>query len=331
MRLATERSLEAAVIRTILYADVFSYAPTIKEIFTWLIAPLDLQQSPPTYNLINKIIKSYPFLITKKDRVGLSPTNINTSQTAFSHLPAKLSSARRAAKILSIIPTIKLIAVSGSVAAASPKPDDDIDFFVITRKHTLWLTRLLTIILTEIFSIRRRPQDTDYNNKICLNLFLDTANLALPTSRRDLYTARELLQIIPLLNRDQTYQRLLTQNTWALDYFPLFSQSQIAWLSSNLEFSPESKSSKPSFLETLARRLQQKYMSHRQTREVATNHSAYFHPFDYRQYVVDSYQAKLTLYNKLYCEKNAPHRPRPARLGRRKIHPQRPQFNSFPR
>src|SRR5581483_4533970 len=59
----------------------------------------------------------------------------------------KLQFAKKIVWLLSKIPTVELIGVSGSVGVGNADRNADIDLFIITSENFLWTTRLLCVLL----------------------------------------------------------------------------------------------------------------------------------------------------------------------------------------
>jgi len=221
----------------------------------------------------------------------------------------KLQIARRATRFLSHFPTIKLVAVTGSLAANNARPDDDIDLMIITSSNSLWLTRLLLIPLISLFFKRRRPGSTsvakapvgwpkvsrrvkvkNHRDSICLNLWLDESSLAVPKGKRNLYTAHEVLQAKPLFDRGGVYAKFILANSWTKKHLanayaittlvePRESAKRGRTSDSYPKGTPPRLNLQPlRFLNHLSFRFQYAYMKPKITHEVVTLHSAYFHP-----------------------------------------------------
>jgi hypothetical protein len=86
-----------------------------------------------------------------------------------------------------------------------------------------------------------------------------------------------LAQIVPLVNKDQAYEKLLFKNKWILKFWPN------AVRISSLKF--KNFSSKGNLIEKLAYKLQYYYMKKKMTREVVTPTRAFFHPQDWGRIV----------------------------------------------
>ena len=173
------------------------------------------------------------------------------------------------------------------------KGDDDIDVCVITSSGTIWISRLLTVFILELFGIRRRPSDTKVAGKVCANMFLDENHLGLPVKERDLFAAHEVLQMKPLAWRGDTYKKFLKENEWVERFLPNAFKL-------NLSHKIKVQSSVSNFIVSLlrcfelpAKALQLKYMQKRRSGEVIRDGYVRFHPQDARGWVMKKYKRTL--------------------------------------
>lgn len=188
----------------------------------------------------------------------------------------KIAIAKKAAGFLRIIPTIKMIGVTGSVAMYNADRYDDIDLLIITSKGKLWTTRLIAYLLLKLFGFKlRKPFLKDVNNKLCLNMWIDESDLIWKKSARNIYTAHEILQIIPLFTKDGVYDSFMSANGWALKYWP----NALGKKHYNIKYNRK-KITKFDLFEKAAFCAQIVYMKPRKTREVITRTRAIFHPVD---------------------------------------------------
>ena len=189
----------------------------------------------------------------------------------------KIQIARKASKLLKKIPFIKMIGLTGSLSMFNAKDSSDIDLMLITRKDRLWISRLITLILLSIYGFKvRRFKDKNEKNKICMNMWMDETNLVWPRKDRNFYTAHEIAQIIPLFDRQKTYQMFLNKNLWLKDYWP-----------NSIKFEKPRRIQKKKksdligkTVEKIAFGLQKFYMRNKITREVINAKKAIFHPID---------------------------------------------------
>jgi hypothetical protein len=175
------------------------------------------------------------------------------------------------------------VALTGSAAISNSRAGDDLDLMILTKVDTLWLIRPVIVLLTEILFRRRRPrQGRQLRNAVCLNLWLDEAGMGVPQEKRNLYTAHEVLQLIPLVNKGQTYEKFLVANSWVSKFLAN------AWWEKRAEYQLDglTKTKTQSGwqgLNRLAFRVQHQYMRNKITKEAVGLHSAYFHPQDWHE------------------------------------------------
>lgn len=251
--------IKKAIQETINYARFFNFELTTNELHHWLI-------SSKTHALAS---------VTKNS--NLSKTLSPTRQKRALLTQKKLLTLKKILPLLSLLPTIRLIAVTGSLAMDNAKPDDDVDIMIVTSPNTLWITRPFVILILALFSKRRLPttKNKHARNTTCPNLWLDTNALQVPKSKQNLYTAHEVLQAQPVLDRGGTYQQFLKKNSWtnkylANAYTSLVSRAKPYKTSTNYPFL--------SWLNIIFFLFQYIYMSSKITTEHVTLHSAYFHP-----------------------------------------------------
>jgi len=212
--------VKKAILATLIYADLFDFPLKKKEIWRRLIWRLSRRSRVrPARKNFEENLKNFDFennfyfLPGRQKIVGIRRGREVESVK-------KLRIAKQVAKILKIIPLIRLVGLSGSVAAGNAKKDDDIDFFIITKAGWLWTTRFLTTFLLSLLRIRRRPGEKSFRDKICLNMFLDESHLDIFSQNQDLFIAHEICQLKSLWQRGNTYQKFLSANLWIKDFLP---------------------------------------------------------------------------------------------------------------
>ena len=193
------------------------------------------------------------------------------------------------------IPTVKMMAVTGALAMKNATAESDIDLMIITKANTLWLTRFFVYLLLRIknYDIRKPKQKTQ-KNKLCLNIWIDETALEWEKKDRNIYTAHEIAQIMPLVNKDRTYKRFLQANKWILDYWPkaisdttILRYNDIAKKKVRKHIISQYPNIIVSIIEKLAFKMQYLYMKPKITREVVTPHKALFHPRNWGKIVLD--------------------------------------------
>lgn len=285
--------LEEAVLKTLAYADIFNYPLKKEEIWQWLIVGSGIKKQELGTSIqdfhraaLISCRQGYYFLSGREKIAHLRQVREKWSQE-------KWQKAQKISRLLKIIPTVKMVAVTGNLAVKNCDKDDDIDLLIIASGGTLWLTRLLATFLLEVLGQRRHPGQTEIRNKICLNMFLDEDHLGVSSSEQDLYTAHEVVQLEPLWSRGQTYQNFLAQNLWVKNYLPNALRETKILGFKDIKRKRSLFSIFLSPLEKLSQWLQLKYMAHHRTSEVIRPGIIRFHPQDARGWILKEYQKRL--------------------------------------
>ncbi|OGG34984.1 hypothetical protein A2363_02065 [Candidatus Gottesmanbacteria bacterium RIFOXYB1_FULL_47_11] len=271
--------MDDAAIATIAYADVFDYPLRRDELVRWMMFD----------GKVPKQEKRFYYLPGRTHLIAIRRKRAKWQQE-------KWSIAERVARILSIIPTLQLIGVTGGLAMDNAGQQDDVDLFFIVSDGTLWVSRLLATVLIELLGIRRRPNDTSVANKVCLNMFMTECGLAISMGERDCFSAHEVLQMRPLWERGNIYKRFLKANGWVKMYLPNAwkERGNSKWLpvhrkdQSNILFS---------ILEPFAKKAQLWYMKKHRTNEVISDTTLRFHPNDARLWIKRKLAARLARYH----------------------------------
>ena len=210
--------------------------------------------------------------------------------------------ARFVAEKLSHIPSILFIGISGGLAVGNVTKNDDIDFVIIVKKNTLFVSRLLVLFILQSLGVRRFRNQKNTADTVCVNLLFDETVFSWFKNNQDVYLAREIAQIVPLFERNNMYYQFLLSNRWIKKFLPNVSKSSLLKQGSGIPHSHKGTSfyegsvavrddSKIKFLkmvfinpffEMLSKMLQVGWMKRHRTSEIIDKHVLAFHPFDYR-------------------------------------------------
>ena len=197
-------SLENAILKTLAYSDIFDYPLTAEELHRFLVMPAekdDVEQSVAKMKNIS-MNNGYYFLKNRHEIVGLRRNREAISVEAFKR-------AMFYGHILGALPFIRMVALTGSLAMLNLSKNPDMDYMLIARQGRVWTARAFAILLAKIASL--------FGDTICPNLIV--SEQALELSVHDLYSARELSQMIPITGND-FYRRLWEANLWVKDILP---------------------------------------------------------------------------------------------------------------
>lgn len=256
---------------SVYYHDLFDYPLSFSDLIKWSSNKTLHDYSDQKINVVHK--NGFYFL---EGREGLVYKRLLRKRISLK----KGKIAKKAAKLLSIIPGIKMIAQTGSLAMENSSEESDIDLMIITKRGFLWTTRLFAYFIIRLFGIRvRNPGVGDQKNKLCLNIWLDEADLSWPKKNRNIYTAHEIAQATPLVNKNKTYEIFLSQNKWILSYWP--KAVRIKNLKSTCS------TGRINLVEKLAFKLQYLYMKNKISEETITTTRALFHPRDWAKIIMN--------------------------------------------
>jgi hypothetical protein len=207
---AADQGLADAILRTVVYADLFDFPLTIPEIHRYLTgsaAPMaTIEERLLQDGRLGERMASYTpywFLTGREELVELRREREAYAQVLW---PA----AWRYGRLVASIPFVRLVAVTGSLSMNNVlRPDDDIDYLIVTRSGRLWLARGAAILVVHL---ARRA-----GIELCPNYVMAEGRLVL--GRPSLYNAHELAQLVPLFGLG-TYRRLYESNPWMTTYLP---------------------------------------------------------------------------------------------------------------
>jgi len=278
-----------AIFKTLHYFDIFDYPLKVEEVHKYLVERLSVDALEKELTQMSADVKlisagsGFYCLPGREEIIELRKKREGWSQP-------KLQKAKRIAGVLKFIPWIKLIGVTGALALENSDEGDDIDLVIITSPRRLWLTRGLVVTFLLLTGQYRRANKI--KDRICPNLMLSEEALEFPD--HDLFTAHEIVQMKPVFERENTYQKFLQANQWVEEFLPNAIESAKCKVQS-AKFSSKLKTGNTllNSLETLAYRLQLKVMESKRTVEVTTPNVIRFHPEDIRQKVLDEYQKRV--------------------------------------
>ncbi|MFN2468020.1 MAG: nucleotidyltransferase domain-containing protein [Gaiellaceae bacterium] len=202
-----ETALERAVLRTIAYADVFDHALSAGDVHRYLVgaAASPGAVSAELRRLAHERLTEREGLYVRSGRSELFDTRRTRADGAARLWPQ----AVRYGRVLAQLPFVRMVAVTGSLARDNADPHGDIDYLVVTEAGQVWVVRGLTGLVRRL--ARRR------GISLCINYILSEEALSLPD--RDLFTAHELVQMVPLTGH-RLYGRLRLLNEWTAEFLP---------------------------------------------------------------------------------------------------------------
>lgn len=225
--------LEKSILATIAYYDVLNYPLTGFEVFKYLISPSHIiAQSKPEQSLISEPLKQSSFLKIQKTLRNKSLNNFVEEKNGFYFLKGKnkllnirierqkisdqkWKKARKIIKWLWLIPFLKAVFVSGSLALDNTKEQSDIDLLIIAKHKRIWTVRFLITSFLHIIGKRRYGKKTA--DRICLNHYITDESLKIDFP--SLYNAQTYAHLVLVLKSEKdVYKKFRQANKWINDY-----------------------------------------------------------------------------------------------------------------
>ena len=205
-------NLEKSIIATICYYNTLDYPLTGFEIYKYLANMSRMLSREYVANVsfnkildvlgnsleLRKIIQEKNGFYFLQGREKILPQRIKRQKLA----DQKWKKARKIIWLLQIIPYLRMIAVSGSLALENTRKNSDIDLLIVTKAGKIWTCRTLITILITILGKKHHKGKT--RDRICLNHYITDKSLRIPFE--SLYNA-------------QTYARLV--NVYEPNFLPL--------------------------------------------------------------------------------------------------------------
>lgn len=160
--------------------------------------------------LISKKIYDEDQIDAIAEKMGIDQTSIKNNQTNI-----KIKKTKSLVKLLSLNRNILFIGITGSVAFEQPNKEDDIDLMIITKVNKLWTTRLWLKLWVLSHNIpHRKYNQKEKGNEFCFNLWMNESSLLIPKNKQNLRNGLDLINVKKVLNRDQTWEKLIFENEW---------------------------------------------------------------------------------------------------------------------
>lgn len=278
-----EIALHKTIIEVVNYYTYFQYAPTLNEIYNFLtikttkndlkiaLSQLVAQGKIATINYKRSTLYALPPLC-------ISTQYISDKRALAQH---KLKYIQQYIKFIRLFPQIQLVAVSGTISMMYAKKSDDVDLFVATAPYRLWTGRFICVIIASLMGLRRKRGLDKAPNRICLNMFFDGSDMVIPEKKRNLYTAHEVMQMKPLISKNDSYDFFLAANEWVYDFFPnanIRSTRSVTYNTRKI-----GKTFFGNIVENILKRFQLLLINRHWTTELITSTQLWFHPNDFEE------------------------------------------------
>ena len=204
------REQELAVLQSVTYASLFDYPLTIHQLHKSLIGVRahcnDIVSWWRSSELLQSTVQYRDGLFFPAGREELIATR--SRREAVSR--ELLDRDRRILSLMSRVPFVRMVALSGSLAHLNAEGSADLDLFVITAPHRVWSVTLAVLVLSRLLGWRKH---------ICLNYVV--SEKAMQIVPEDLFTANQIIHLRPVFGED-VFARFVKSNPFVRDHYPNF-------------------------------------------------------------------------------------------------------------
>ena len=201
----SSNNLSRAILQTVAYSDVFDYPLTAREIHRYLTGvKASLEEVVRTLGDDGVLTRTDDYF-TLPGREEIVRIRMRRGLYSATLLPSAIAYGR----MLGRLPYIRMVALTGSLAVMNVSENQDFDYLLVTAPSRVWTARAFALALNRLAHWQ--------GFTLCPNLII--SETALKWEQTDLYSARELCQMLPIAGFD-VYHKLLQANHWVEDYLP---------------------------------------------------------------------------------------------------------------
>lgn len=220
-------SLEEAIYRTVAFFDLFDYPLADSEIWKFLMVQEDAL-SPTLHDVrsvlassvaLGRLIGTGDGMYHRRGRDNMR--TVRKERMLMSH--HKYLRARRMARVMAVVPFVRMLCVCNTLGLNAAREESDIDFFIVASAGHLWFVRLACAGLAQIFGMR--PRAGMIRDTACLSFYVSDNSLDLSALGEtewipDLYLAYWTTFCVPLYDSGGVYERFFSENAWVRRILP---------------------------------------------------------------------------------------------------------------
>ncbi len=201
---------ERAFLQTVVYASLFDYPLTLRQVRDDLIGEVAddetiarwYRNSPRLQAAIERA-DDYYFPRGRRELVETRARREDDSR-------ARLVGLKHPLRLVTSMPFVRMVALSGSLAHLNADREADLDLFVITKRGRVWSVTLTVLVIARLLGWRR---------SLCLNYVVSDRGLRVGPA--DLFSANQIVHLQPIIGAEM-YERFLDANRFVERFYPNF-------------------------------------------------------------------------------------------------------------
>lgn len=224
-------NLEKSIVKTIAYYNELDFPLTVFEIWKYLIInegeksdmaePCNLLDIINVLNsdALNNYLEEFEGFYFLRGRKDLIEKRLKKNKIADS----KMRRLRKFVSILRLVPFIRMVGVTGTLAMKNSGTESDWDLLIVLKSGRIWIGR--TFVTGLIHFLGKRRHDNKIKNRICLNYFLTDESLEIRS--KDLFSANEYSFMLPAFDSGRVFKKFQLANRWITNFKPNYSLEEI--------------------------------------------------------------------------------------------------------
>jgi len=216
-------SLHAAILRTLLYYDIWHFPLTLEELYAFLPQRVD---SPADFRRFLEEHGPGPMVGEQNGYYYIRATGdvvVPLRRRREEHARFMWRMAKISTHILKRCPFVRGVFVSGELSKNATQRKSDVDFVIVSAPGRLWIARTLLIAFKKVVLLNSKKF-------FCVNYHVTRHHLTL--GERDVYVATEVAHLKPLYN-SSLLGEYLSANGWITSFFPNFDPRYLPRISCN--------------------------------------------------------------------------------------------------
>jgi len=199
--------VEKNILLPLLYFDIFNYPMTKEEIMRFAPWPLTADFDSALVSLIDRLL-----IYRVGDFYSLTndPSSVHRRKAGNVLAQKRMHTAKKFGRLMSAIPFVRAVMLSGSISKGYMDDRSDIDYFIIAQSGRLWLVRTAMALFRRVFLLNSHKD-------FCTNYFV--GNSALEIGEKNIFTAVETATLKPVYGKHPVYE-FQAANTWIDAFLP---------------------------------------------------------------------------------------------------------------
>jgi hypothetical protein len=207
---------ELAIARSVLYAALFDYPLTLAQLRQTLIesaqTPTEILGAYNRSGVLQAVVDYRDGFFFLRGR----PELLDERRRREARSRAFLRRHRTLLALVTSLPYVRMVALSGSIAHLNLEGDGDLDLFIVTRGRRVWSVTVAVVVLAKLLRRRRT---------VCANFVVADSHLAL--EQGDLFTASQIVHLRPIVGRD-VFLQFVAANPFVRRFYPNFHPTETA-------------------------------------------------------------------------------------------------------